>query len=175
MIGAEPSDLVKSGDNVWFIPQGGDVKAIVAPIDIAGVVEFIDRIAQNTTSALPELAFDELKSKTQIATATLELQLMELVLKIKRTRPNYDHGLADALRLAGRAAKTLNLPELAVLDDEALQFNPERPIIPLDRLSQLQLEKAEMDMERQRSITPAEWKSSITNALSADEAEAKLS
>lgn len=154
IIGAEPSDLVKSGDNVWFIPQGGDAKALVASIDVAGVLAFIQEVAKNAHDALPELAFEELRSKTQIATATLELQLMELVLKIKRVRPNYDHGLADALRMAGKAAKSMGLTELAVLDDELLAFDAERPVIPLDRMSQIAIEQAELSLEQQRAIDP---------------------
>ncbi len=154
IIGAEPSDLVKSGDNIWFVPQGGDAKPLVAGIDIAGVLAFIQEIAKNAHDALPELAFEELKSKTQIATATLEIQLMELVLKIKRSRPNYDHGLADALRMAGKAAKSMGISELAILDDEALGFDAERPVIPLDRMSQIALEMQETALEQQKAIDP---------------------
>lgn len=99
--GAEASELTKSGDRVWFLPAGAKAEPLVADVDIGGVGEFLDRIDANVKSSLPELAFDELKTKTQIATATLEIQLMELTLKIKRCRPNYDQGLVDALRMAG--------------------------------------------------------------------------
>jgi hypothetical protein len=156
IIGAEPSDLVKSGDNIWFVPQGGDAKPLVAGIDIAGVLAFIQEIAKNAHDALPELAFEELKSKTQIATATLEIQLMELVIKIKRTRPNYDHGLADALRMAGKAGVSMGVSELGILDDEALGFDPERPVIPLDKLSQIQLEMSQTALDQQQAIANGE-------------------
>lgn len=146
--GAEESDLVKSGDNVWFIPDpAGDARAIVAAIDIPGVLAFIQAIRDEVQNGLPELAFAELKSKTQIATATLEIQLMELVLKIKRCRPNYDHGLADALRLAGRAGASMGLPALAALDDEALAFDAERRVLPLDRETELKLKRLERDLD----------------------------
>ena len=150
--GAEAGDLTRSSDNVWFVPAGGDVKAIVASIDIPGVLEFIKAIRAEVAGSLPELAFDELRGKDQIATATLELQLMELVLKIKRCRPNYDHGLADALRLAGRAAESMGLGEIAALNDEALQLDPDRPVLPLDRLTQLQIAQAEAALEAQRAL-----------------------
>ncbi len=151
IIGAEPSDMVKSGDNIWFIPQGGDAKAMVAGIDIPGVLAFITTIRDEIQDGLPELAFAELKDKTQIATATLEIQLMELVLKIKRVRPNYDHGLCDALRLCGRAAKTMGLSDLAALDDEALSLDKERPVLPLDKLTQIAIEQAEVDLDRSKN------------------------
>lgn len=152
VMGGEASDLVKSGDNVWFMPAGADAKALVAGIDIPGVLDFIRAIRDEVHGGLPELAFDELKSKTQIATATLELQLMELVLKIKRTRPNYDHGLADALRLAGRAGAQLGIQELAVLDDEGLGFDPERAVLPLDKETALRLEQQAVSLDQQRAI-----------------------
>lgn len=152
VIGAEASDLIKSGDNVWFVPAGGDVKAIVAGIDIPGVLEFIRSIRDEMVGGLPELAFDELKSKTQIATATLELQLMELTLKMKRCRPNYDHGLADALRLAGLIGSRFD-GSLAVLADEALTFDAERPVLPLDKESQIRIEQQALALEQQRAIS----------------------
>lgn len=150
--GAEPSDLVKSGDNVWFMPKDATAQALVAGIDIKGVLEFINTIRSEVHGALPELAFDDIRNKTQIATATLEIQLMELVLKIKRARPNYDHGLADALRLAGRAAGGMGLRELAALDDEALSFDASRDILPIDKLTAMQIEQAALSLEQQRAL-----------------------
>jgi|FLYN01.1.fsa_nt_gi hypothetical protein len=154
--GAEASDLEKSGDNIWFFPEGGDAQALVAAIDITGVLEFIREIRVQVEEALPELAFAVLKQKDQIATATLELQLAELVFKVKRCRPNYDHGLADALRMAGKAAKSMGISELAALDDEALSFDTERPILPLDRLTQIAIAQAELALAQQRAMGQAE-------------------
>lgn len=151
--GAEGTDLVKSGDNVWFLPNPqAKAMPLVGNVDIGGVAEFIDRIAANVNGALPELAYDELKQKAQIATATIELQLGELVLKIKRCRPNYDQGLIEALRMAGRAAATMGLGDVAVLDDEALSFDEERPVLPVNPLDKIALESAELSLEMQRSM-----------------------
>lgn len=151
--GVDPSDLVKSGDKVWFFPgKATDAKPLVAQIDIAGVLAFIQEIAKNVDGALPELAFDELKSKTQIATATLELQLLELVLKIKRCRPNYDDGLTQALRLAGRAGQSMGLPDIAVLDNDVLAFDEKRPVLPLDPVTEMELEQMQINLERERSL-----------------------
>lgn len=148
IIGAEASDMVKSGDNIWFIPAGGDAKPLVAQIDIAGVLAFVQEIRTQVEKSLPELSFDELKSKTRIATATVELQLKELVLKVMRCRPNYDHGLADALRMAGRAGRSMGLSDLVALDDEELGFDPERPVLPLDPETKLRLAAMEKTYEQ---------------------------
>lgn len=126
---AESGDL-KRGDNVWYVPgENADVKALLAALDIDGVRGFIADLRDNVHATLPELAFDELKRKDQIATATLELQLQELVLKIKRCRPNYDSGLVQGLRMAARAAKTMDLSDVAVLDDEGLELDNDRPVL----------------------------------------------
>lgn len=152
--GAEASDLEHSGNNIWFVPSGGDAKILVPGIDIDGVLEFVREIRDQVYGALPELAFDELRKKDQIATATLELQLMELVLKVKRTRPNYDAALVSAMQLAGVAAKQMKLPELAALDDPALTLDAERAILPLDPKTQLELRKLTADTEMvERQVT----------------------
>lgn len=152
VIGAEAGDLVKSGDNVWFIPQGGDVRPLVADIDIAGVLAFIQEIRDQVHGSLPELAFDDLRRKDQIATATLELQLMELVLKVKRTRPNYDQGLVNALRLAGRASASMGVSLAAALDDEALALDGKRAVLPLDPETAMRLEMQSLELEMQRAM-----------------------
>lgn len=151
--GAEASDLVKGGDNVWFLPAAATAEPLVAQVDIAGVLEFIREIRDQVHGALPELGFDELRKKDQIATATLELQLMELVLKVKRCRPNYDHGLADALRMAAWAAATMALGEISALDDEALAFDGERPVLPLDPQTEMSLEFQQIALEREKGMS----------------------
>lgn len=152
IFGAEPSELTHSGDNVWFIPGPGDAKILVPSIDIEGVLKFIDTIRDNVHGALPELAFDDLRSKDQIATATIELQLLELVLKIKRVRPNYDDALVTALQMVGRAAKSMGIPDLAVLDDEGLALDNERPVLPVHRMDEIRLAEAELALQAQQEI-----------------------
>lgn len=126
---AESGDL-KRGDNVWYVPgENADVKALLAALDIDGVRGFIGDLRDNVHATLPELAFDELKSKDQIATATIELQLQELVIKVKRTRPNYDSGMVDGLQMAGRAAESLDLADVAPLNDENLALDNDRPVL----------------------------------------------
>ena len=150
IMGAEPSELNHSSDNAWFLPADAKVQILVPQIDIEGVLAFIKEIAINVKKALPEKSFDDLREKDRIATATLELQLMELVLKVKRCRPNYDKGLKLALQMAGKAAKTMSLPEIAVLDDEELRFDDERPILPIDEEGQIKLEIARLELEQLR-------------------------
>ncbi len=159
VFGAEASDLVKSGDNVWFFSDpNAKVMPIVAGVDIAGILEFIREIAGNVEKALPETAFDELRRKDQIATATLELQLMELVLKIKRVRPNYDDGLVSGLRMAGLAAQSMGVSDEGIPDlaDEDLTLNNERPVLPLDPETAMRIEMQAIALEREKAMGSAE-------------------
>lgn len=146
--GAEASDLKHGGESVWFLPEGAEAKILVPQIDIDGVLAFIQEIGKGVKESLPELAFDDLKARDQVATRTVELQLMELILKVKRTRPNYDRGLTTALKMAGRAANTLGVPEIGVLDDDELMFDANRAILPPDELGQIQLETARLELEQ---------------------------
>jgi hypothetical protein len=142
--GAQPSDLVHGSDNVWFVPTGGKVYPVVAGIDIPGVLDFVRETRDQVYGALPELAFDELRKKDSIATATLELQLAELVIKVQRVRPNYDAGMVAALRMAGRAGQGMGLP-VGALDDDALKINAERAVLGQAEADKLAVSRAFWD------------------------------
>lgn len=148
--GAEPTDLQRGSDIAWFLPAGADAKFATSDIDIQGVLEFIREIKNGVHDALPELSFDELKKASQIATQTLELQLMELVIKIKRTRPNYDRAIVKAMQLAGAAGEMMGVPELSPLNDEELILDSERPILPVLPKDRIELELAEIELENAR-------------------------
>lgn len=149
--GAEPANLAKSGDNVWFLPEGASVKAILATIDIGGVLAFIEAVKTEMKAGLAELAFDDIRDKNRIATASIELQLAELVAKLKRIRRNYDAGLAEALRLAGVAAATMGLGEIAPLQ-EGVEFDDDRPALPQLPRDVLELELLEQQIKQNRLL-----------------------
>lgn len=167
VIGAEPGDLAKSGDAVWFIPGGGDAKALVANVDIGGVLKFVQEISANVTAGLPELAFDDLRRATQIATATIELQLMELTLKVKRVRPNYDAGLVRAMQIAGAAAAQMGVGEIAPLGDENLRLDNERRVIPLDEGQMLAQQQGQINVAMSRIQMQREAQYGLPNATPA--------
>lgn len=151
VFGSEPSDLAKSGDNVWYFPTiNSDAKALVAAVDVSGVLEFVREVRDQVHASLPELSFDELRKKDQVATATVELQLMELVLKVKRCRPNYDQCLADALRIAGIAADKIGVSQFSILNDSAIEFDQNRPILPVDPKLAMELEMQALELEQMK-------------------------
>lgn len=149
--GAEPGDLEKSGEAVWFFPEGSDVKAILAAVDFDGVLDFIKEIKQEVKDGLPELAFAQLVGIERVAVATIEIQMSEPVAKIRMMRKIVDQALADALRLVGRAAGTMpDQSELAVLDTMDLMFDPLRPVITADNLTRIQIEAAATGQQLQQ-------------------------
>lgn len=151
MFGVEPTVLEK-GDNTWFVSRSdGRVDLLVPSVDIPGILAFVREIRDQVFASLPELSFDELREKVTIATATLELQLVELVLKVKRMRPNYDQGLIEALQMAGAAGVSMNLRDVSALQDESLALDSERPILPLSPETMMDLELKAIQLERARA------------------------
>lgn len=150
VIGAEAGDLEKSGEAVWFFPEGADVKAVLAAVDFAGLLAFIKEIKQEMKDSLPELALSELVGVERIAAATLELQMAEAVFKIRRLRKPCDRALMEAVAVAGKAAQNMGLAELAGLADGTLRFDKNRAVITLDALTRLQIESASQGQEMSR-------------------------
>lgn len=146
--GAEPSDLKRGSSVMWFLPEGAAVNPVVPTIDIPGVIEFIREIKAVVHESLPELSFDEIRKSGQIATQTLELQLMELIIKIERVRPNYDRGLVTAMQMAGKAAASMGLSEITPLDDDELILDPNRPILPQMPQDKIALRMSEIELEQ---------------------------
>ena len=145
------SDLQKSGDNLWWFPRGSDIKALVAALDIPGVMELIREVKSELKENLPELLIFKLVGVNRVAVPAVEIQLLPLTLKIHRIRQSLDCGLEDALRMAGRAFKRMNAAhELQALDDEMLGFNAQRPVIFMDALSALSVEQSKLGVEAQK-------------------------
>lgn len=149
--GAEQSDLTKGGGNVWFLPAGAAVEAVTAQIDMPGALSFIQEIKAETKSNLPELAFDDLRSKAQIATETLEVQLVELDAKIWKMRRRYDAGLIRAHQMAALAANLSGVDGLQpLLLPHAMDYK--RPVRPISELEQIQIEQAQLGLEMSKRL-----------------------
>ena len=159
--GVEDGD-VKRGDNIWYLPDANSkAGALAVPVDVKGILDFVREMRDGVHAALPELAFDELRSKNQVATATVELQLMELFIKINLVRPQYDHAFAHALRLAGRVAVTMPtvvgvepyIKSIGALDSDRLAFDAKREVIPLDPETRARIDLVRAQTEQARRDT----------------------
>lgn len=154
--GVEEGALNRSGHNTWFVPNSdAKIEALLAEIDIEGTLKFVQEIKGETKSNLPELAFDDLRAKDQIATETLEVQLIELDVKIWKMRRRYDAGLVDAHKMAALAAIASGIPDLAVLLAPH-GFDWQRPVRPKSRLEEIREEEAELNLELLRSASSPE-------------------
>lgn len=155
--GIEASDMQKSGESMWFVDnEKAKIEPIVAQLDISGTLAFIKEIEMQVKDGLPELAFDDLRKSGQIATQTVELQLMELITKIKRIRPNYDDGLLQALRMCGIGLAIMNQSDLAnQLLSPDLAFDAKRDILPQDERDALEIELLRQQVDALQ-FTPVE-------------------
>jgi hypothetical protein len=61
--------------------------------------------------------------------------------------------------MAGRAAATLGIDEVSVLDDPTLAFDPDRPVLPLDPMTKMQLEMQGLALENEKALMTKEGKS----------------
>lgn len=160
--GVEEGALTRSGHNTWFVPNpDAKIEALLAAIDIKGTLEFVQELKGETKSNLPELAFDDLRAKDQIATETLEVQLIELDVKIWKMRRRYDAGLVDAHKMAALAAIASGIPDLAVLLAPH-GFDWQRPVRPKSRLEEIREEEAELNLELLRSASSPEGMTALT-------------
>lgn len=152
-IGSEQIDLKKDGSNVWFFPNpDAKLEAILADIDIEGTLAFVKELKEETKANLPELAFDDLRAKDQIAAETLEIQLIELDAKIWKMRRRYDAALVDAHQMAALAATAYGFGELATLLAPH-SFDYKRPVRPVSELEQIRLEEARVNLALLKSAT----------------------
>lgn len=163
VMGAEAGDLEKDGEAVWFFPEGSDVKAILAAVDFAGLLAFIQEIKAEMKDSLPELALSKLVGVERVASATIELQMAEAVFKIRRLRKPCDRALAEALKLAGQAGQSMGLADVSPLADGLVKFDKDRPVITVDALTRLQIEQAQfgnqvsrMALEREQMLMSAQ-------------------
>ena len=159
IVGAEASEMVKSGDNIWFLPEGSKVQVIVPEMDLKGVLDYLEMLATNVADSLPETAFSDLRKKDRVATSTLEVQMLELILKMKRVRPLLDRGLVEAMKMAQKLSVILNIKSFPAFLEENFGFDPERNFIPVDRMTELQIEllSIQVDGARDRQENPEKF------------------
>lgn len=166
--GVEEGELTRSGTNIWFVPNAGaKIEALLAQIDVPGALSFINEVKMETKSNLPELAFDDLRAKAQIATETLEVQLVELDAKIWKMRRRYDQGLVRAHQMAALAANLTGVGGIEkLLWPHSLDFK--RPVRPVSRLEQIREREAELALQMQEKIASGENLTSATDVTAAD-------
>lgn len=161
-MGVERGDLTKSSGNIWFFPNADSkLQAILADIDIEGTLKFLETIKSETKANLPELAFDDLRAKDQIATESLKVQLIELQAKISRMRRRYDEALIESHQMAAMTAQIFGFAGIeALLQPHSIKAS--RSVLPINEMEMIQLEEARIALEMQRQAATGER---FTNAI----------
>lgn len=153
----EKAVLERSSDKLWVFSGGSRVDAVVAALDIPGVMQAIDTQRTQLERHLPELAVLELRGVERIALETIQTQMADLHIKIGRIRRGLDCGLVDALRMLGRMARVDEGDvRLAALDDLFLGFDEERPVLPMGVKARLECELLEIQVETARAVADGE-------------------
>lgn len=98
--GALPTQLEYGPDKTIFLPTGATLNSVVGDIDIEGTLSFIQDVKTEIKNTLPEFSFDKIANpnlERPNSAASIKLQLIELITKIKRVRVNYDEVLKQAI------------------------------------------------------------------------------
>lgn len=159
--GVEQGDVQKSGNNMWFFPNpSSKLEAIIAAVDIEGTLRFIETIKTETKSNLPELAFDDLRAKDQIATESLKVQLIELQAKIIKMRRRYDNALIQSHQMAAIIGESYGIGDLSALL-QPHKMKTDRPVLPINELDEIRLEEAKLGLEMQRRLSSGDGMSTV--------------
>lgn len=146
-----------SKDNVTLLPEGVDLQAMYSDIQIADVNGVIDSIYKAVKSSIAELAFDELRGQSQISTSTVELQLIEFILKVNRCRPNYDAGIVHMMRMVGQIASDMGLNDLVTLADlPENAIDSDRDVLPMSVETKLDIEIKRETLKAQQGMAIGE-------------------
>lgn len=98
--GAAATQLEFGPDKTLFLPEGAKVDTLTGDIDVSGTLQFVQDIKNEVKASLPEFAYDKVATgaiNNPASATAIQLQLMELITKIKRSRIGYDSTMKQAL------------------------------------------------------------------------------
>lgn len=150
------SPIKRTDEKLWKISANGGVEAIVATLDIAGVVTMIEGVYDKMEKKLPQFLLHQLVGINRVAAETIRIQLLPLIIHVERVRRSLDAGVVRMLQMAGRVAANIGQVDLAGLDNPMLKLDPERRIIPVDKGVLLDLRLKELQVELQEAVLVAQ-------------------
>ncbi len=133
--------IERSDTTLWKLSSNGGVEAIVASLDIPGVMQLITATSEAMQKKLPQYLLHKIMGLNRVAYETVQLELMPLIIHIQRVRRSMDRGLGRAIQMAARVAMAEGVwAEYAPLAEAPPQFDLMRPVIPLSDNAKLDLE-----------------------------------
>ena len=97
----ESDDDAKRDDmKVLYGPDGSDMKALVASLDIAGALAALDALLSEIERTVPELAIERASDLGNVSGVAVRNMFTGAVGMIEEFRGNYDSGLVRALQMA---------------------------------------------------------------------------
>ena len=163
---AEPLTVFSGVSEVQFDPANNaitldkaDAKAytLVPNLVIDHALALIDKVLQEFKNVLPQLLFDQLMSRNDLAYNTVLTLLSELIDHVNDARTHVDEAIETAERWALLAGQQMGAFP-ASLDPALHRLNPDRPVIappPGQRLA-LEAQRVGVDGARRALTTPQE-------------------
>ena len=154
-MGSKPVE--RSDQKLWKLSSNGGVEAIVASLDIPGVLDVIKFTAEMMQQKLPQYLLHKIMGLNRVAYETVQLELMPLIIHIGRVRRSMDAGLGKALQMAARVAGIHGvMAEYVGLGLHPVQFDPNRAVIPLSESAKLDLEIKSNQLQMQLEALAAQ-------------------
>lgn len=159
---AEPLTVFSGVSDVDFDPENNavvlpkaDAKAytVATNLVIGEAMEVIREVKGEFKNLLPQLIFDVLASRNDLAYDTVITLCSELIDHIKAVRTHVDMAVETAERWAIEAAQTMNL--FPGVDASLHRLDPDRPVIEPGPMQQLALEQTRVGIEGARRAQAA--------------------
>lgn len=159
---AEPLTVFSGVEEVQFDPannaltlSSADAKAytLVPNLVIDHALALIDKVLAEFKNVLPQLIFDQLMSRNDLAYDTVITLLSELIDHISDVRTNVDMAIETAERWALIAGQQMGL--FPGVDPAAHALDPERPVIPPPPGQKLALEAQRVGVDSARTAFTA--------------------
>lgn len=97
---AADDDADRDDMKVLYGPDGSDMKALVASLDIAGALAALDSLLNEIERTVPELAIERASDLGNVSGVAVRNMFTGAVGMIEEFRGNYDSGLIRALQMA---------------------------------------------------------------------------
>lgn len=156
---AEPYLVLSGTDNVEIDPDNNtivlseaDAKAYtVAPnLVIKEALELITTVLAEFKHNLPQLIFDDLRSRNDLAYDTVLTLCTELVDHIRDVRTHVDAAIVQAEQWAIMAAQLMQIPTFAGIDPADHRLDDDRPVIQPTPSQAIDLEGKKITLEKNK-------------------------
>lgn len=148
--GVDESQVDINPENNAIVLSEADAKAYtIAPnLAIDQAIKLIDKVLAEFKNQLPQLIFEQLMGRSDLAYDTVLTLCSELTDHVSDVRRNVDAAIVQAEQWAMQAAKAMRVPAFAAVDPLIHALDDQRPIIQPTPGQAVQLEQQKLALDK---------------------------